>query len=197
MISYALQILTHYIKLPALLLAMAACFACWRSSERAEREGRMLRRQRTALSILCAYLILALEMLVFARTEKVGRHFALNLFWSYRAIAEGRTYLLYLDIFNVLLFVPLGVLFPMAERKPGFWKSVGLGAALSLFAELLQALTARGLFELDDLFHNIIGTAIGVGLWLLVSHLRMRGGSEARQYERVVRRFFWDRRDRR
>jgi CDP-glycerol glycerophosphotransferase len=179
MISYAAGILKHYLTLPVLLTAALLGLLCWQLCRRAAAQGRLLRRQSAALTALSVYLSLSFAMLLFARSQKVTRRFTLRLFWSYRAIAEGRLYLLHQDVFNVLLFIPFGLLCMMAERKPDFRKTLGLGAALSLLGELLQGLTARGLFELDDLFHNILGTAMGAGLWLLFS--RRRAARAARE----------------
>jgi CDP-glycerol glycerophosphotransferase len=172
MISYAAGILKHYLTPPVLLAAVLVGCACHLLCREGERRGRLLRGQSAALTMLSVYLSLSSAMLIFARTQKLKRRFSLRLFWSYRAIAEGRIYLLHQDVFNVLLFIPLGLLCMMAQRRPSFRKTIALGAALSLLGELLQALTARGLFELDDLFHNTLGTALGALLVLLLLRCR-------------------------
>lgn len=178
MIGYAWGIVQHYLTPPVLLSAMLAAGICLQLCSRLEKQGKLLRRQKIALTLLSAFLILSFTILVFGRTVKVKRRFSLRLFWSYRAYAAGHRYLLDQNIFNILLFVPFGLCCPMAERRPGFWKTLGLGAALSLLGELLQALTARGMFEVDDLFHNILGTALGAGIWLLFLRFGTRGGKQ-------------------
>jgi glycopeptide antibiotics resistance protein len=45
---------------------------------------------------------------------------------------------------------------------------------LSAVSELLQLVGHRGLFELDDLFHNTVGTALGCLAFLLVWRLTQR-----------------------
>ena len=97
-----------------------------------------------------------------------------RLFWSYRAIAAGRRYLLYLNLSNVLVFIPVGLMLPWAWPKAGFFRALGFGALFSLFGELLQLATGKGLFELDDLFHNTVGTLIGVLLWYGAGDLLQR-----------------------
>ncbi len=174
MISSAAGILRHYLPPSVLLTAALAGWLCWSLCGFAEQRGRLLRKQRAALAVLCAYLILSLSIVILLRRIKPGSHVNLRLFWSYRAIARGRLNLLYLDIFNVLLFVPFGLLWPVADRKPGFRRTVAFGACLSLAGELLQAVSARGLFELDDLFHNVVGTALGAALWLWISRRRSK-----------------------
>lgn len=58
------------------------------------------------------------------------------------------------------MFVPVGFLISDLWKWKGLWDAAGLSA----FIEILQLLTRRGLCELDDVFHNMIGTAIGIGL---------------------------------
>ena len=181
MVSYVLDFLNHYLTLPVVFAALLGGCLCWLICRREEKLGKITRKEWAAFTALSVYLILVFLMLIFTRTIKNGRHFSLQLFWSYRAIAAGKRQLLYVDVLNVLLFVPFGLLCPMAERKPGFWKTAGFGAGLSLLIELAQGLTERGLFELDDLFHNIVGTALGAGLWLLFSRRRAEQAEIARK----------------
>ena len=63
---------------------------------------------------------------------------------------------------NILLFLPCGILMMIACRSA--WKSVIIGAAVSLAIEMLQLVTALGGFRVDDLLANGLGTAVGVAL---------------------------------
>ena len=174
MIVYTAGVLRHYLTLPVFLAAVLAGCVCLRVCLELLEKEKILRRQCAALAALSFYLVLFVSFLIVSRTLKDERRFYLDLFWSYRAAAAGKRYLLYLNFLNALLFVPVGLICPMAERKPGFWKTLCLGAALSLLAELLQVLSSRGVFELDDVFHNALGTILGAGIWLLVSRIRER-----------------------
>ena len=58
------------------------------------------------------------------------------------------------------MFVPVGVLVGWIWR----WRGIWIAAGLSLMIEVLQALTARGLCEFDDVIHNVLGAAVGVGI---------------------------------
>ena len=46
-----------------------------------------------------------------------------------------------------------------------------LGLLLSVSIEVIQLLSYRGLFEFDDIIHNTLGTAIGVGILYFVSSI--------------------------
>jgi glycopeptide antibiotics resistance protein len=74
---------------------------------------------------------------------------------------------------NVLLFVPLGLLVPLAlPRMDRRWRVLALGAGVSLLVELAQ-LPMPGVRRADvnDLLMNVAGTALG---WLLYSSARAR-----------------------
>lgn len=64
---------------------------------------------------------------------------------------------------NMIMFVPVGVLAGCVWKWRGLWVTAGL----SVVIEFLQLLTIRGLCEIDDIFHNMIGAAIGVGIVVL------------------------------
>ena len=68
----------------------------------------------------------------------------------------GRTML----IANVLMFIPLGFLTPMLWRQR-WWQTLLIALAATLGIELIQPLFARS-FDVDDIFLNFIGGAIGL-----------------------------------
>lgn len=63
---------------------------------------------------------------------------------------------------NVLLFVPFGFLCAWAsQRARKMIVNVSYGLLLSLTIELLQLVTGRGFFQIDDIITNVLGTLIG------------------------------------
>lgn len=77
---------------------------------------------------------------------------------------------------NVLLFVPAGVAWAAAVRRPG---RVLLGlAALSFLVETAQGVVGQRAADPRDLVANVLGAAAGVGLvsaWRMVDRLGWRG----------------------
>ena len=70
---------------------------------------------------------------------------------------------------NTLLFVPLGFFLPLCFRKlRGFFKTLFTAAAIMTVVELLQLFTLRGYADIDDLILNLLGTAVGYGLFRLM-----------------------------
>ncbi|MFY0518499.1 VanZ family protein [Lysinibacillus sp. UGB7] len=71
-------------------------------------------------------------------------------------------------IFNILMFVPLGIFLPLiiAKTKEFKWLLlVVVSATLSI--ETYQTLSGAGIFELDDLINNSLGGIIGYQLYRL------------------------------
>ena len=68
---------------------------------------------------------------------------------------------------NVIMFLPVGVLAGRIWR----WRGLRVAAGLSVGIEILQLITARGLCEFDDVFHNMFGAIIGVGIAMICRKL--------------------------
>ena len=62
---------------------------------------------------------------------------------------------------NILMFIPFGFL--VFTIRPGCdtWKIILAGFCFSLLIELIQLTTHLGIFEMDDLINNTLGTWIG------------------------------------
>ena len=86
----------------------------------------------------------------------------LHLFSSYKdaynsfSIGEWRNLIL-----NILMFVPIGILMPLLFNKFQQWYITYLvGFVATLFIEILQFISKRGIFEIDDIINNFLGYGI-------------------------------------
>ncbi len=100
-----------------------------------------------------------LWLTLFSRIGNESRHFY-RPFWSYRAIASGSGSVLFQNIGNIVLFIPIGMLTTLFLRLE-FKGGLLVGFALSLLIESCQWFFRLGAFEIDDLLHNSAGTLIG------------------------------------
>lgn len=67
---------------------------------------------------------------------------------------------------NIIMFLPLGFLLPELWRRfRRFTPCVGMVALIMTCVELVQLFTLRGFCEADDVILNVLGGAIGWGLW--------------------------------
>ena len=95
-----------------------------------------------ALRIIFLLMLVACICYIFDTTvisRKVGESVGYNLhpFWSYKAIHEGREGLMQQNVLNVLMFVPVGLLFGLSFRSAKWWHALLIGLALSFSIELL------------------------------------------------------------
>jgi glycopeptide antibiotics resistance protein len=114
--------------------------------------------KRPSLGLLVGYAFLILAETVLIRKPFQGEHIKFELFWSWRQWKIQKNQILT----NVIMFLPVGVLAGRIWR----WKGLWVAAGLSVFIEVLQLITARGLCEFDDVIHNCVGAVIGV--WVVM-----------------------------
>ncbi len=103
--------------------------------------------------------------------------FDTNLFYNLLHMAEGYlAYQLLYSVGNIMLFVPLGFLLPLLNKKFNSVIIVGIvGLMASLCIELIQAtFTIIRFGTVDDLVFNTFGAIIGVLLFKLIYSLTSR-----------------------
>jgi len=131
------------------------------------------RRTITVLQFAAAFLLLAWFAVVLALTTfSRGAHFEgwfnFRLFsgyasaWHQWSLSEWQ-----LIVFNMLMFAPLGFLLPLLARgMRRLLPVLVVSLVVTTGIELFQMFTRRGIFELDDLLHNTLGSIAG---YLLMS----------------------------
>lgn len=112
--------------------------------------------------LLVEYSFLLYCSTVIYRKALQDGEYDLMPFWSYRAIVDGKEQLLAENIMNVVVFVPVGVLFGLAMRRRNVRAALLVGAGLSVGIEVLQFVLKCGFSEFDDVFHNTLGCLIGI-----------------------------------
>ena len=136
------------------------------------RNGRINVRSFVFLPVLAFYLSFVAKITVFSRIPWYEPRYILVPFWSYRAIAEGVEGIIPEVFWNVVLFIPIGILFMLFLTCKRKWViTVIIGFLLTTAIELIQLIFHRGYFEFDDIFHNTLGTVIGIGIYIIVIKL--------------------------
>lgn len=113
--------------------------------------------------LLCCWFLVVFALTTLSRGSNYTGSLNIEFFSSYiNAWNQWSVTELQLILFNMLMFVPLGVLLPLLWNKAGrFSVTAGVSFAVTLFIELVQLITGRGIFELDDLLHNFLGSLFG------------------------------------
>ena len=161
------------VTLESVVIWMALAFITGFAAYILYKRGRMNASTAIILPVLVFYLSFILTITVIERRARRKARYKLELFWSYRKAFSGVPQLLWENFWNVVLFIPLGLMGTVLMKKHP-WLAVVFGMLLSAGIELLQLLTHRGLFEFDDIFHNTVGAAIGVGLYLLLRRIERK-----------------------
>ena len=99
---------------------------------------------------------------VLCRNSYEDYHYNLQLFWSYAFMKQyPHSYMLQEILMNMVMLLPVGVLFPIAFDCHKAWLVTLFGFLCSAGIELLQLVCKKGLFEWDDMIHNTIGVVAG------------------------------------
>ena len=70
---------------------------------------------------------------------------------------------------NVLLFVPLGMFLPLLwKRLRKLWRVLLATAMIIALVEAMQVLTLLGRCDVDDVILNVLGAAMGYGVYKLM-----------------------------
>ena len=126
--------------------------------------------QKLVLILLVGYTVAIICKLLIFRSERFEEP-NLDFLWSYRAIFSGKEGMLSQVSLNILLFIPVGFLATTAflgKRKLRVILPFIVGITLTTVIESLQFFLYRGMFELDDIFNNTVGTVLGILIALLI-----------------------------
>lgn len=118
--------------------------------------------KRLRLSLICLLVLYSLSIICFTIMIRVQSFegVKLSIFWSYSEWIAGDTDIGRQILGNIILFIPVGYLASSCIGKNAhivFW-----GIALSIFIEVCQYFSMRGLFEIDDIINNSMGAIIGI-----------------------------------
>jgi len=120
--------------------------------------------RQASFCLLMGYVFLVLCTTIFFREETFEKRYYIHPLWSYSVLYNK---LLAQIIMNVMLFIPIGFFSGVALKKKHIWNVVEIGFFLSFFIELTQLITTRGVFNVDDIIHNVLGCVIGFACFVL------------------------------
>ena len=129
------------------------------------------------VGVTIIYFLIVLDITLIDRTVGVRRHM-LEPMWEIRQLLRSRRYGFWLSqiVGNCVMLMSMGFFLPALSRR---FRSVrcttAAGFAFSLWIELTQYITGRGLCELDDIIHNTFGAAVGVILFILLDFCKRKG----------------------
>lgn len=175
-ISYVFRLLQRGIIfiVPVLLIGIVLLAAIWFIARKRNRSFPWKK-------VLISFLLIGWEGLtVFVtilRGEPGSRQWNFHLFLAWREAWNQFTLQVWLNVLlNIALFVPLGILLPLLARVFRKWYCMlftGFGASLAI--ELCQLILERGIWDVDDLFTNTLGSMIGWSIVMLILNVTNKG----------------------
>lgn len=153
----------HYVPYAiAAWIAAAVLSACRNRRRRSRGEAT---RPVCAEAGFYMYVVLLLVITFFSRESGSGKGLDLKLFSTWGINNRNNAYV----IENILLFIPYG--FVCAWNFTGlrnFFVCTLTGFLTSLGIECLQLITRRGVFQIDDILTNVLGSMIGcIAYWCI------------------------------
>lgn len=111
-------------------------------------------------AFLLSYIFLVFSSTVLSRQSFNEYRYELMPFASLYAWYKGHTYAPIADIYNVIMFYPIGLLLAVLMPQK-MQRLLRIGVGMSLLIEFLQLILQRGMFEVDDIILNTLGTLLG------------------------------------
>lgn len=120
-------------------------------------------------SIFFIYIVVVLGATLVHRMSTEYSSINMHLFSSYKEAWNNFSSGSWRNIIlNILMFVPLGILLPLTFKScKKYWLTYLMGIFFTLFIEIIQLISGRGIFELDDIFNNALGCIIGYGIVMI------------------------------
>lgn len=140
--------------------------------------------------LLWGYILIKITLL--SRTPSPYASYNLKLFWCLEeAWKLKNSDDWYFIVGNMLLFIPYGMVVPLAfDRMRKLKWTVLSGVVLSSVIEVIQLVFHRGLFEFDDIFNNTVGVLLGYGMHILIMDVVTKEKNGSRE-ERVIAAIVW------
>lgn len=134
-------------------------------------QGIVFNKRIIAIMLTLLHIAIVLYITLIDRISGERRHM-LTPFWEIRNVINGTERSFYIGqiIGNLLMLVPTGFLLPTIFKcKKIRWYHVASTVLLfSLFIEITQYFTGRGLMEFDDVFNNTVGCLLGYAVYLII-----------------------------
>ena len=130
----------------------------------------VVRSQKVLFVALVVYVAMLFCMAIVLRESMETDIIVRNLFWGWHSTQQ----MLWSNIINIAAFVPIGLLIGLIVPKYKLLVASLAGLFLSETFECFQLILHRGVFDVDDLFNNVVGALIGSIVAIVIIRLRRR-----------------------
>ena len=117
----------------------------------------ILRSRKVYIILLVVYVVVLICSAIVCRETRETEQIMRELFWGWHNTRQ----MLWSNIINIAAFVPVGLLIGMIVPRYKLLVASLAGMFLSETFECFQLILHRGVFDVDDLFNNVVGALIG------------------------------------
>ena len=117
----------------------------------------MERSRKVYIILLAVYAIVLFCSAIVLRNPMDSEVIMRNLFWGLRSGPRA----LWGNLINIAAFIPVGLLIGLIVPRYRLLAASLVGLFLSETFECFQLILHRGVFDVDDLFNNVLGALIG------------------------------------
>lgn len=121
------------------------------------------------ISIIMIYMGVLFAATIVSRQSMDNRTIILTPFWSLQELSNGKKGYLTEILVNIMMFVPLGILIQILNKK--ITHTVLICLLISAGIECLQFFFQKGICELDDCVYNICGALVGALIGVFVDRV--------------------------
>ena len=135
----------------------------------------MSKRKELSAALLGIAVAVILWVTVLGRESYIENSLVFEPFHAFysfvKDIQDGRLRISGNFIGNIILFIPVGVLFPLTGDEHRCVKTGFVALCFSIIIEIIQLVSHRGYFEIDDLILNTLGAVMGYGIYRVAMKL--------------------------
>lgn len=167
--------------LEVLPIALAVAFLYWKKHRKTAQSKRELLWSAVFVCYLTGLLCLTLALDIIGNIWYFLFYFlpsgnSIRLFtFEFDFELDFYNHLRWENIFNLLMYLPFGVLYPLFRRKDGWGKTLLAGFLLVVGIELLQPVFGRA-FDINDVVLDTLGTSLSATLFFLCRAIFKRTG---------------------
>ena len=77
-------------------------------------------------------------------------------------------------LYNMVMFVPFGVIYCYYQKNFRVYKAVGMSCLTTFFIESAQLVLKTGVVDIDDLIVNTLGSLMGIMVDVILQHISFK-----------------------
>lgn len=133
----------------------------------------MDRSRKLYIILLAVYVFVLVCSAIICRETRETEQIMRDLFWGWHSTRQ----LFWSNVINIAAFIPVGLLIGLIVPRYRLLVASLAGLFLSETFECFQLILHRGVFDVDDLFNNVLGALIGGLIAVGIVWLGNRGSS--------------------